>query len=434
MTLRFLIIALLALATKVSAQTPIHKVYLNQIVQDEKGKKMQAIVAVYNYTGPVFEDPVGLGVETKKPATKFTPKLPNMQGISDTAYAYIYFGALLERQELKGYTLMIIGNNKRQYNKPALLWIDKNHNLDLSDDGAPDTFSSNASEKDLTLINPNNKNARYTINISRFSFSYNSKYLGMLDEFYNAGSGNKKFSGALYSFKEIRLNTIAGDFNFGNDSFKLGLKDVNCNGLYNDAGIDQFIIGDYKTYVLPDNAVSINSKADKNCFEKNGKRYNILFIDPLGAYVSIQEDKNAKISSSLVFGKKLKKFKFLSTDKTPKKISLKKYKKKPLYIYVWRFDQKGFTEDTAALRIIARDYSDKIQLITLNYGEKPAELKSFKQRNLINWFIGQSTQKINESLFLNQFPLGILADKRLKIKQVKISPADLLNLLKNHQI
>ena len=434
MTLRFLLISLLVLSAKISAQTPVHKVYLNKIVQDEKGKKMQAIVAVYKYTGPVFEDPISLGVDTKKEAAKFTPKLPNMQGVDDTSYAYIFFGALQSRKDLKGYTLMLIGNNQRTYNKPALLWIDKNHNLDLSDDGAPDTFASSANEKDITLINPLNKNATYTINISRFSFSYNSKYLGMLNEFYEANSGNKKFSGALYSFKEIRLNTIAGDFKFENDSFRFGLKDVNCNGIYNDAGIDQIIIGDYQTFVLPDNSIDINAKADKNGFEKNGKHFNITFIDPLGAYVSIQEDKNAKINNSLVLGKKLKKFKFLSTDKTPKKISIKKYKKKPLYIYVWRFDQAGFTEDTAALRIIARDYADRIQVITLNYGEKPTELKSFKQRNLINWFIGQSSQKINESLFLNEFPLGILTGKRLKIKQVKISPADLLNLLKNQQI
>ena len=308
MTLRFLLISLLVLSAKISAQTPVHKVYLNKIVQDEKGKKMQAIVAVYKYTGPVFEDPISLGVDTKKEAAKFTPKLPNMQGVDDTSYAYIFFGALQSRKDLKGYTLMLIGNNQRTYNKPALLWIDKNHNLDLSDDGAPDTFASSANEKDITLINPLNKNATYTINISRFSFSYNSKYLGMLNEFYEANSGNKKFSGALYSFKEIRLNTIAGDFKFENDSFRFGLKDVNCNGIYNDVGIDQIIIGDYQTFVLPDNSIDINAKADKNGFEKNGKHFNITFIDPLGAYVSIQEDKNAKINNSLVLGKKLKKF------------------------------------------------------------------------------------------------------------------------------
>ncbi len=422
------------MASKISAQTLVHKVYLNTIVQDEKGKKMQAIVAVYKYTGPVFEDPSGIGVATKKEASKFTPKLPNLQGISDTSYAYIYFGALQSRNDLKGYTLMVIGNNQRSYNKPALLWIDKNHNLDLSDDGAPDTFASNANEKDITLINPNNKNAKYTVNLSRFSFSYNSKYIGMLDDFYNENSGKKKFSGALYSFKEMRLNTIAGDYKFENDSFRIGLKDVNCNGLYNDEGIDQIIIGDYQTFVLPDNPINANLNSNKTWFERNGKRFYINFIEPLGAYVSIQEDKNAKTNSSLVLGKKLKKFKFLSTDKTAKKISLRKYKKKPLYIYVWRFDQASFTEDTSALRIIARDYAEQIQLLTLNYGETPAELKTFKQKNLINWLIGQSTKKINESLFLDQFPFGVLTGKRLKIKQVKISPADLLNLLKNKHI
>ena len=71
MRLRFLLISLLVLAAKISAQTPVHKVFLNTIVQDEKGKKMQAIVAVYKYTGPAFEDPSGIGVETKKEAARF---------------------------------------------------------------------------------------------------------------------------------------------------------------------------------------------------------------------------------------------------------------------------------------------------------------------------------------------------------------------------
>lgn len=430
---RFSIVLLLFFAAKLLGQTPVHKVRLNTIVQDEKGKKMQAIVAVYHYTGQAFEDPIGLGVETKKVSSKFYAKLPNMQGVTDTSYAYVFFGALQDRKDLKGYTLMVIGNNQRSFNKPALLWIDKNHNLDLSDDGAPDTFASSANEKDITLVNPKNKNATYTLTLSRFSFSYNSKYIGMLDDFYKENSGIKKFSGALYSFKEIRLNTIAGDFKFEKDSFRVGLKDVNCNGLYNDAGIDQIIIGDYQTYVLPDNPSDIEKQVGKTYFEKNGKRFQVLFIDPLGAYVSIQEDKKTKISSALIVGKKIKKFKYLSTDKKPVKVSIKKFKKKPLYIYVWRFDQPGFSEDTAALRIIARDFASHIQILTLNYGETPQQLKIFKRNNIINWPIGLSTQKINESLFLDQYPLGILTGKRLKVKQIKISPADLLNLLKNQQ-
>lgn len=434
MSFRYLALFTFFILAKLQAQTPIHKVFMNDIVQDEKGKKMQAIIAVYKYSGQPFESPASIGVASKKESEKFYAKLPNMQGIKDTSYAYIYFGGLQNRNTLKGYTLMVIGHNQRSFNQPALLWIDKNHNLDLSDDGPADTFASNANEKDIVLSNPDNPNARYTVNISRFSFSYNSKYLGMLDDFYNENSGVKKFAGALYSFKEMRLNTIAGNFKYQSDSFRIGLKDVNCNGLYNEAGIDQFIVGEYQNTVLPDNAQEIKGNASLNWFEIHGKRYSVNFIDPLGTYLTLQEDAGAKVIKRLVVGQKIKKFKFLSTEGNNKKVAIKKYKKKILYVYIWRFNEPGFSEDTAALRIIARDYANQIQLLTLNYGEKPQELKSFKNINHINWQIGQSSQSINELFFLDAYPLGVLFNKRLKIRQVKISPSDLLNLLKNHQI
>ena len=412
----------------------MQKVLLNQFVQDEKGKKMQAIIAVYKYTGQPFEDPMLLGVESKKESGKFYAKLPDMTGVRDTSYAYVFFGGIDKRKELPGYSLMIIGNNQRLFNQNALIWIDKNHNLDLSDDGPPDTFTSTQTEKDIVLKHPNIPFASYTVNISRFSFSYNSKYIGMLDDYYNENAGSKKFAGTLYSFKEQRINAIAGDYKFGNDSFRIGIKDVNCNGLYNDAGVDYILVGNYGQGILPDNSIPILEKEGKTWFEKDGKRYNILKIDPIGAYILIQNDADAKVKNALVVGKKLKKFRFTTTDKEKKTISIKKYRKKPTYIYVWRFDQPGFSTDTAILRIIARDYGQRINLVTLNYGEKPKELKTFKRLNAINWNIGQSTKKINDQLFIEQFPYGLLTSKRLRIKQVKISPSDLLFLLQNNQI
>lgn len=433
MSKRLFFLLLLTVINNISSQNDVRKVLLNNFVQDEKGKKLQSIIAVYKYTGQPFEDPINLGVETKKASGTFYAKLPDMSGIKDTSYAYVYFGGIDQRKDLPGYTLIIIGNNQRSF-KPALLWIDRNHNLDLSDDGAPDTFPSTLNEKDIVLKHPVIKNATYTVNISRFSFSYNSKYIGMLDDYYKENSGAKKFAGALYSFKEQRINTIAGDYKNGNDSFRIGIKDVNCNGLYNDAENDYILIGDYGSTVLPDNIVKIESKAGKTYFERNGKRYNVVYIDKLGNYVSIELDSDAKIKNALVSGKKLKKFRFYTTDKEKKSVSIKKYRRKATYIYVWRFDQPGFSADTAILRIIARDYADRINLVTLNYGETPKELKTFKRVNKINWNIGQSTKKINDLLFIEQFPFGLLTSKRLRIKEVKISPADLLLLLKNNQI
>lgn len=138
MPIRLFVCIVLMLGKPLWAQSNF-KLELNQIVLDEKGRKMQSIIAVYKYKGQPFVDPALIGVAGNKDPKTFYAKLPNMTGINDTNYAYIFYGGTDQRKDLKGYSLMIIGNNQRSY-KPALLWIDKNHNLDLSDDGAPDTF------------------------------------------------------------------------------------------------------------------------------------------------------------------------------------------------------------------------------------------------------------------------------------------------------
>lgn len=416
------------------AQSPVIKVSLDQFVEDTRSKKMQSIIPVYKYPKTVFEDPINNGVDTKKEFGTFNAILPDLAGYNDTCYAYFYFGALNERKELPGYVMAIIVNNKREYKKPAKIWLDRNYNLDFRDDGDPIAFDENAGYMDLTFVNPKIKNAVYTVNISRYPFTFNSKYLGMLDDYYALNSGSKTFAGSLYSFREQRVNTIAGDYKYEDDSFRIAIKDVNCNGIYTDAEQDYIIVGDYKTTLMPDNVIPIHAKEGKTYFERDGKRYNILNIDRVGTFIEIQRDDDAKISNSLVVGKKIKKFKFYTPEKERKTVSIKKYRKKPTYIYVWRFDQDGFTKDTAALRIIARDYADKINLVTLNYGETPKELRAFRAKNKINWHIGMSTQKINNKLFIEKYPYGVLTGKRLKIKQLKISPQELLILLQNNLI
>src|SRR5688572_1957672 len=121
---------------------------LDHFVQDERGKKMQAILAVFKYQGQPFEDPMNLGIDAQKSMKPFYVKMPDMTGIRDTSYAYLYFGGAEGDKGLNGYVFVIIGQNYRNY-KPTLMWIDRNLNLDMSDDGPPDTFPSNIYEKDI---------------------------------------------------------------------------------------------------------------------------------------------------------------------------------------------------------------------------------------------------------------------------------------------
>lgn len=427
------LVCLLIFSRHSFAIKPPHKIVLDQYVEDAIGKKMQSVIPVYKFAGMPLEDPINNGQGTKNPFGYFNAKLPDMKGYRDTNYFYIFFGGLSKRKDLPGYALGIVANNGRQFGKLATIWIDKNHNLDLSDDGPPVTLDENIGYLEITLNNPDNSQARYTVYISRFEMNTNTSYKNLMDMYYETNSGTKKYALTDYSFREQRINTIAGDYKDEYDSFRLAIKDINCNGIYNE-GNDYLIIGDYKTPLMPDNKIVIESKAGKTFFERNGKKYLVTEINAIGNYVVIQEDENAKLTKTLVVGKKLKKFKFKTPDKEAKTISSRQYRKKITYWYVWNFSQDSFTRDTAALRIIARDYADKIYLVTLNYGETPKEIRAFMIRNSINWSIGLSTQKINDQLFLEKYPFGVLTEKRLKIKQLKISPEELLILLKNKQI
>lgn len=416
-----------------NASEPV-KVLLDRYVQDEKSNRMQSLIPVYRYPRMPLEDPINNGVKTKEKAGTFTAVLPDLTGFKDTQYAYIYYGGILDRPALKGYVLCVLVSNHRIFNKPAYLWIDRNYNNDLTDDGAPDTFPEKIGNMDIVFYNPKVKNATYTVNIARYPINFNAKYINLMDNYYNKSSGSKYFAGTQYSFKEQRVNTIAGTYKLGNDSFTIALKDMNCNGLYNDAGEDLFFIGDYQTKMIGEEGQLISSKASQNFFERNGKRFNILTIDHVGAFIVIQADENAKLTKMLITGKKLKKFKYYTTDVERKTLSIKKKRRKPTYIYVWRFDQQGFSEDTAILRIIARDYKNRINLLTLNYGETPNQLRNFVLNNNIEWEIGQSSKQINDLLYVEKFPHGVLTGKRLKIKNPRISPKELLLLLQNNQI
>ncbi len=431
--IRIPLLSILLLLNTVAGSAQTFNIPLDAPALDEKAKKMQSIVAVYSFTGQPFEDPVLNGIATKEKPHTFNAILPNLTGAKDTCYAYLYFGGLMGNDKLSGYVFTVITNNTRNA-KPCLLWIDRNFNLDLTDDGAPDTFYFNTKHKDIKFENPKVKGAFYTTRISRFPVNYNPKYLMMLDEYYKESSGSKKFCGSTFSFREERLNIRAGDLQYGNDSFRIALKDVNCNGIFNEPGLDVVLTGNYKESVLTDNNIPISDKSGKTFFEKNGKHYDITGIDPMGRSLAITLDTAAKIKNSLVVGKKIKKFRFNSTEKGEKSISIRKFRKKPVYIYVWRFGQNDFDKDTALLREITLRYSDKVSVVTLNYGETPKELRFFKNRSKINWLIGFSSTRINNLLFIENYPTGVLTKKRLRISRVGISPEELLNLLKNNSI
>lgn len=421
----FLTVSLFKAYSVYAADTLV--VPLNIRAIDDKFRKSQAIIPVFKYKGQPFEGITQFGIDTKKEPEKFYATLPDMTGISDTSYGFIFFGGS-NNSKLNGYVFVIIGHNTRNM-YPAKIWVDKNFNLDMSDDGPPDTFYNQTPFLDIYLKNPDVSAEGFICRISRFDFLKNLQYKMLLDDHYKNNSGSKIFAGADYSFREQRLNILAGDVKWGNDSFRLAIKDENCNGKFDEPGEDRILIGHYNQDELGTTIIEISPKT--TWFERSGKVWKILRIDPSGKFITFIHDETKQIKNALYLNKKIPKVKYLAAEKQKKEIKIRKHRGKPLYLYFWNTSVAGFEEDTLYLRKIQNEFGNQIKILALNYGDEIPFIRGMKNKYRWNWEVGFSSLEINKSYFVESFPSSYITNKRQRLKAAGVSPKELYTRLLN---
>jgi len=407
----------------------VFRLELDKTSVDDQFRKTQAIIPVFKYTGQPFEGISDFGLKTskkQKPET-FEIKFPDMTGMKDTSYTYLFFGGNTQSPPI-GYVFCIIGNNSR-YDGPTYIWIDRNLNLDLSDDGKPDVFLNNVeNDHEIKLYNPTNKNAYHTIRLTRFEFHKNMPYKKLVDDHYHKNAGNKVFAGTDYSFREQRLNIRAADFKHGQDSFRIALKDVNCNGIFSDVEFDQVLIGKYGQEELGEIIFEQDKKS--NGFERNLKRYTISHIDPAGRYIAFYYDSTSELTRQLLYCKKIPKFKVFFPNAEVKSKKIRKYKKKPVFLVFWNLSNPTLKDDTAALSAIHREFGDKIHVIALNYGDSPGKVEGWVLRNKIPYTVGMASKDILDMYFVETIPATFFTNKKQRLCEINLTSQELLAQLR----
>ena len=396
------------------------RVNLNSKVEDDKLKKTQAIIPVYKYTGMSIEPYSNFGAEISK-NTKWIglKKLPDMFGCVDTAYSFIYFSGA-DNAENSGYLIAIIGNYNRMSRRTVHFFIDKNNNLDFSDDGLPYLMPF---EKDSIIVNLQNSivsGSEYEIKFSRIVFGKNLAYKDLLNEHYQKHSGKKIFTKINNCFREQRYNLCSANYRSLNDSFTLGIKDMNVNALYNDYGTDMIYIGPYKQSIISEDLIEYKKGKNKTSFEWNEKKFYISAIDPLGKWIDIQEAANKKTYKKLKICRKVPKISFVNEMSV--KYSLKQFRRKHIYLYFFNDDLPGLEEDTFYLRKIHNEFGNKIQVIGMNYGDEPRSMRFFQQYYKIPWIIGMSNREINKKFYIENLPKGFWIGKHRRLKERNYTP------------
>ena len=399
--------------------------------KDAEYKRSQQIIPIFHLRGLQVEENNAFGVESKfKNQTRNIIAPEIVKSTSNNGYGYFYFGGA-KNGFAPGYLLFIITNNTRG-EKPSLLFTDKNNDYNLTNDGPPDTLRYTDKQKYIILRNDQFSGSKHIIKLSRFSYKTQNRYIQLTDSHYVKHSGTKDYMGTFYSFREQRLNLIAANFKDKNnkDSFTLGFKDENCNGIFTDEGIDKIYIAPFQTAQFSAQPFDIE-KGNMAQVESNGTGYKLTNISPTCSFFYIEEDSNIIFKYQLNSGSKVPHFKYQIADSGKIKYKkLCKLRKKPTYVFFSHSFAENFDNDTLMLRSINQEYGDKINILFLNTDDVEYQAKKIAVLNYLPFYNGISNEDIEEEWFIRKKPSYFLLDKKLVLNKIGISPKELLLYLR----
>lgn len=431
-TYKYLLILALAMSNLPLSAQKI-ELPLTERAEDGQFNKLVMVTPVFSFTCDSVPNP--LDVSAAKPGdpiiwrkVKLPAWTPRENGTAlRTGYAWVYNGSA-PNDFNASHTLIAIVNPGWTYFK-TLIWTDHNNNLDLTDDGAPDTMTG---EKPVTLSLGNGPNP-YQVQLEHFPADQFPLYCSINDAELTKVQGKRSFMGTRSSFRERRLNVMAGRWSNGRDSFSIAIKDVNCNGIYNDANIDIALIGDYHAVFnnLQGVLLDDNSKA---YLEWNNCAYNLKYVDKQGSSVVLERDSAARLKFSLNKGQKMPRFKYCTATKPQKHKSIRRLKGGYTYVYIWRDAAEEFIRDSAELHHLARLQNNDFNVLALNYGGSGRYVFQYNRRYHTTLLQGFSSNTINRDLKIKKIPTGILLDKRQRIVAVGVTPEQARQILLNLSI
>ena len=400
---------------------------MKKYVEDDFFKKSQSILPVYKFQNKEIEPYSKFGLEIDPSQSWYSiKKFPEMKNCTDTGYTYIYFSGS-DNDKRQGYILTLIGNYRRS-RRTVYFYIDRNNDLDFSNDGLPDSLTYFQNGLKIQLNNINAKDAKYSFQLTRFKYGENVRYKNLLTEHYKSHSGQKQFTNINYCYREQRYNSVISHYKHKKDSFTIGIKDENVNGIYNDGCIDKLYVGPYLSQINSDKLFLIKPVITDNTFEWGGKTYRIQSIESNGNYLNVSQDTQLSTIKKLKVSKKSPNFTYYNVFNVEQ--SLNKYNKQQVYLFFW--DKKSLSsEDTLYLSKLNEEYGERLKLITLNHGDKPKQVKISFYYDNIKWPVGFSNSDIAEKYFLENVPRGYYLDKHHKLIDDQITPKEMYELMNN---
>lgn len=349
--------------------------------------------------------------------------------------------------DLPNHTLLVVERPQAMKYRQARVWVDVNHNLDLTDDPeqyySPSSvsFSSTIVPESNGLIRLDDKPWGVTLQLGFFRNGEMKSYQKLYADAVDLVKGERKFVGVTNSFRQRRMSVVWGSSVYRNDTLYWALKDVNLNGLYDDEGIDLVMVSNEAGIFNTANAWKIENGKTVLDWLGQGWEMRVLYKSydvPQASWIIFVlpiSSKKVKNSRSLLSGDRFPKFRFCVIEGAykPGKLkenpvhrrSIRKFKGKYTLLLVWNADDSLYHKDSAIYHQISRQLPDTMQIIMLNHGGSGRYVYGYNKRFETKMIHGFCSPQVAEILKLQTMPQLFLLDPKQRLIDINMSPFEL---------
>lgn len=352
----------------------------------------------------------------------------------DNAFGFLYFTG--RRDEQIPYTTLIFIEAYRSASPKV--YVDYNHNLDLSDDGSALKVDQENHSVWIKLKNQENPKVSHQTELF-FPGAQMPPIPEKTRAYFQAlpDAEKNKILAEEYWLREVRHNYLLGQVKINEQNFRVGLVDWNVNGKFNDPS-DRILEPDAQSgFLSPKLSHGASLLQDSLQITLNNQNYQIIELEPRAKYLKLQEVEMPK--STLKNGDQIPNFSFKSVDGS--KTNLYAHLKANTFtiISVWGTWSKDFKEELPKLKQVASDYSNKVQLIGFNARDMEDRrrdkveniewVQKYVQSNQMNWFNAFADRGVLKELRLERFFTYILLDPDKKIVDLSLNLEELKGIL-----
>lgn len=409
---------------------------LDQRAHDDQYAKLILMTNFFDLVNDTIADPIDLASSKPTDPVKLQritkPELPSDVYNKKWCYGYI-FNVNSQNEFNRKYTLLVYAN-PNVTSQHGYIWVDKNNNLDLTDDGPGYKISKDSG----VLVALDDRPNGYRLMLERMPSPFDGPNASFYWALYTSNDNfldtfrktcrYRKFVPSMYGLRERRLNLMSGTWRNGRDSVLIGVKDNNYNGLYNDNGEDAVLICSPGGTLDNLQAVRLDKKGEAY-LEWNNCAYTVKVVDKEGNYIEVIRDTAVRLKKSLNPGDKIPRFRYCVSALKPHKSQIRRMRGHMTYVYIWRPGLPEFSRDSTALRKLSAMQDKDFTVLGLNNGSSGRYVYYYNKINGTNIKQGFSSNKINKKLKIKKIPTGILMDKKCRIIAVGISPEQARNYI-----